>query len=205
MFSRRTSTVVTLVVVALVAVALVASALPVFAAPAAALPAHAQLVSTDPEDGASVGTLEQVTLTFSEEVNDRFLQVRVEGPDGDETDGAPRVEGTSVEQQLVTDLPAGEHTVTYRVVSVDGHPVSGSLSFTTTEAPARPSGTPSSSPTSSPATTSASPSPSSSSEPPSASASSEPGWLVPALGVLVLLLLVAGVALALHRRRSARG
>ena len=55
-------------------------------------------------------------------------------------------------QALAADLPAGEHTVTYRVVSTDGHPVSGTVTFTTTAAPASasPSATATATPTPSP-------------------------------------------------------
>ncbi|MGG5259375.1 copper resistance CopC family protein [Phycicoccus avicenniae] len=134
MFSRRTSTVVTVIVVALVTIGLVASALPVFASQAAALPMHAQLVKSSPADGATLTTTPTVTLTFSEEVNEQFLQVRVRGPVRAEADGEPVVDGRTVTQALVPDLVAGKHVVSYRVVSVDGHPISGTVTFTTTEA-----------------------------------------------------------------------
>ena len=45
-------------------------------------------------------------------------------------------------QALAADLPAGEHIVTYRVVSTDGHPVSGTVTFTSTAAPASASPSP---------------------------------------------------------------
>ncbi len=196
MFSRKASVTVTLLVVLLVTLGLVASALPVFAAGPAALPLHAQLVSTAPEDGASVQTAEQVTMTFSEDINPEFLQVRVQGPGADEADGAPEVDGTVVTQPLAADLPAGEHEVTFRVVSVDGHPVSGSFSFTTTVAGAgaTPSATPTPTPTATPTDTpspTATPSPSPSTVDATPTSSGAPGWLVP-VGLAVLVVLLAG-------------
>ena len=205
MFSRRTTRVVTLVLVALVTVALVATALPVFAHPAAALPAHAQLASTTPKDGATLDTTEQVSLTFSENIDGRFLKLAVEGPDGDEAAGDPTVEDGKITQPLVADLPAGEHTVTYRVVSVDGHPVSGSFTFTTTQGPASASPTPTQSASPTPTATSATPSvtPTPTPSPSTAPTATTEGssWTLPAL-LVALVVLVGLAALGLSRRRS---
>ncbi|WP_404352948.1 copper resistance protein CopC [Phycicoccus jejuensis] len=203
MFSRKASVVVTVLLVALVTIGLVASALPTFASSASALPMHAQLLKTSPEDGASVETADAVTMTFSEDVNEEFLQVKVEGPGGDEADGAPTVDGSTVTQALPDDLPAGEHEVTYRVVSVDGHPVSGSLTFTTTQEAASAAPTPSTSPTGSasssatPAGT-ASPSPSATDVAAGETSSGGAGWFLP-VGLVVLLLLLVGGGVLLAR------
>ncbi|MBR7742908.1 copper resistance protein CopC [Phycicoccus sp. BSK3Z-2] len=211
MFTRRMSTAVAVVVVAAVILALVASFLPALAAPRpAALPAHAQLLGSSPQDGASVDTADEVVLSFNEEVGEDFLQVVVEGPDGDEADGAARVDGRDVVQPLAADLPAGEHTVTYRVVSVDGHPVSGSVTFTTTQEPETAEPTPSAEPS-----TSAAPSPSASAEPTpeatattspdteetAATSSGTPAWLIVSLLVLALAL-VAVTGLVVRRARD---
>ncbi len=176
------------------------------AAPAgASLVAHAQLVSTTPADGETVETVDAVTLTFSEDVSSQFLQVRVEGPGGDEADGNPVTDGRDVVQALPADLPAGEHRVTYRVVSVDGHPVSGTFSFTTTGTSA--STPPPSAATSDPPETSAAPAvtqratPTPSADPSSAPAETAPGWAVPVLAGLVVLPVLAGAWLLLRRRR----
>ncbi|NHA67508.1 copper resistance CopC family protein [Phycicoccus flavus] len=208
MFSRRTTAVITALLVALVTVALVVSAVPVFAHPAAALPAHAQLTGTAPRDGSTVRTAQEVRLTFSEDVNPRFLQVTVEGPDGDETDGDATTDGGQVRQALVDDLPAGEHTVTYRVVSVDGHPVSGTFSFSTTATPrsASPTASPSTSadPTATPTPTGPSAEPSPATAPTAEVQGSS--WTLPlALVGLVAVVLVAVVLLARRRVRGGDG
>ena len=159
MLSRRLATVVTLVVVVAFVVVAVA---PAFAATPASLALHARLVGSTPRDGSSVDTAQEVTLAFDEDVDPTFVKVAVQGPDGSETAGSPRVSGREVTQALATDLPAGAHVVTFRVVSTDGHPVSGTLTFTTTAAPTRsPEPTASASSTAS-SSASAAPSPSAS-------------------------------------------
>jgi len=205
MQSRRFATVVTIVIiVAFVVVAVApafasASALP--GAPAS-LVLHSRLLGSSPQDGSSVASASRVVLTFNEDVNPDFVKVAVKGPDGLEVRGAPTVEGVEVTQDLVEDLPAGTHAVTYRVVSTDGHPVSGTVTFTTTRAPASASPTPSPSP--SPSGTPldngsvvASPAPSST----PASADSGSGslpWLV--VGVIAVL-----VALGIGAARRSNG
>ncbi|MBM6404294.1 copper resistance protein CopC [Phycicoccus sp. CSK15P-2] len=210
MFTRRMSVAVTVVIVALVTLGLVASALPGFAAPSA-LPGHARLLGTTPEDGASVESADEVVLSFSEEVDATFLQVRVEGPGGDEADGDPGADGRDVVQPLVADLPAGEHTVTYRVVSVDGHPVSGSMSFTTTASPAEASPTATPSASASPTATAGTASTPTATTPsvaaaPTASDDSGgvPTWVLVGLPLLLLLVLVGG-GLAMARGRKEPG
>ncbi len=195
------SAAVTILLVALVSLSLLASALPVFAGPAA-LPVHARLVSTTPAAGSTVATATEVVLTFSETVNETFVEVRVDGPAGDEADGEPTVAGTAVTQALAADLPAGEHTVTYRIVSVDGHPVSGTLSFTTTDEAATPTptGTPTPSvPTVAPSASNAAPAPSPATAP--TAAAGTPGWVLPAAFLTLVALLATGGALLARTRR----
>ncbi|GAA4408197.1 hypothetical protein GCM10023168_25200 [Fodinibacter luteus] len=214
--SRRLSAVVTVVV--LLALVVVAVA-PAFATPAAGpagtaggLALHARLVGSAPADGSTVDTATQVALEFNEEVNPDFVAVRVAGPDGAEADGSPVVDGRTVTQALAAELPAGAHTVTYRVVSADGHPISGSLTFTTTAGPSvttQPSDPASATP--SPSTgdeastaPSASPTPQGSSTPVSTEGSDGLSpWLIAAVAaVLAVLALTVGRRL---RSRPAGG
>ena len=92
--------------------------------------AHDVLVGSSPEDGATVTKApDVVTLTFNNAIQDRFAQVAV--LDEAETpvhDGEAEVSGPTV-TQAVGDLPDGAYTVSYRIISSDGHPVSGELSF----------------------------------------------------------------------------
>lgn len=123
--SSRVRTVIIVVIALFVVAAMVA--------PAAL--AHAQLLSSDPEDGATLPTADQVVLTFNEDVNPDFVQIVVTGPEGSLTLDPAVVEGAVVTQPM-TPLSTGVHTLTYRVVSADGHPVSGAIGFTLTDVPA---------------------------------------------------------------------
>lgn len=111
----------------LVAMAVLALAVPLlWAAPASA---HAGLVSSTPENGARLDTLPaEVSLTFNEEISEPAYVV-VTAPDGSrESGGDPEVSGDTVTQQLTGDQE-GTYIAAYRVVSEDGHPVTGRVEF----------------------------------------------------------------------------
>jgi len=111
------------------AVAFALGALVATSAPAAA---HAELESADPADGSTVSTAPRsVTLTFGEELQSAGRALVVTGPDGARVDdGKAMASGVVLSVDLVPLSTPGRYTVTYRVVSADGHPVSGELSFT---------------------------------------------------------------------------
>ncbi|MEW1954544.1 copper resistance CopC family protein [Terrabacter sp. NPDC080008] len=97
--------------------------------PAAAV-AHDVLERTDPAEGTSITHLPpQVTLTFAEPPLQIGAQVVVTGPSGPVSSGAPTVRDRDVTQALSPSAPGGDYTVSYRVTSDDGHPVTGSFSF----------------------------------------------------------------------------
>lgn len=94
--------------------------------------AHASLVRTDPADGSRITTAPgEVSLTFSENVGTGF--VAVTAPNGAEVKTS---NVRTVDQVLTADLARsdqrGRYTVAYRIVSADGHPISGEITFTTT-------------------------------------------------------------------------
>lgn len=93
--------------------------------------AHAQLVDSDPADGAALteppGT---VTLTFSEELDAPSTDFAVTTDDGIAVPVTSRVSGPVAELTVALPEP-GRYTVSYRLVSVDGHPVEGTIGFTT--------------------------------------------------------------------------
>lgn len=118
--------------------------------------AHAALKSVSPKDGSTVTTAPtQVVLTFDEAIGTSFATVTVAGPAGAVTRGRPVVDGVTVTQALASDLPNGTFTVSFHVVSEDGHPVSEKTNFTVAAiaSPTTPSGTTTSSATPSPTTT----------------------------------------------------
>jgi methionine-rich copper-binding protein CopC len=99
--------------------------------------AHDVLTDSTPADGASVAVgPSEVTLTFNAPVQFGANRLTVTGPDGQQwqrTDNAT-VNGDTVSTPVAPLGPAGEYTVGYRVISADGHPVSGEVTFTLTKA-----------------------------------------------------------------------
>ncbi|MCO1658000.1 copper resistance CopC family protein [Pseudonocardia humida] len=98
--------------------------------------AHTRLESSDPADGSSVDAAPQrVSLTFNESVPAEFSQVTVVGPDGTNYQTGTVTSADGVVSTAVLPLgPAGRYEIGYRVVSDDGHPVTGSVAFTLTAA-----------------------------------------------------------------------
>jgi methionine-rich copper-binding protein CopC len=98
--------------------------------------AHNVLVSSDPADGATLDSApESVTLTFDQSVQDVGNQIAVTGPEGGQwTDGDVQVRGNIVTVGLRPLGPAGEYTIGYRILSADGHPVQGEVTFTMSQA-----------------------------------------------------------------------
>ena len=123
--------------------AVVLALLGLVAAPAAAS-AHARLEGTSPERGATVAREPaQVVFRFDEPVEASFGAVRVFDARGARVDdgrlvrsgGDQRLAGTA----LRSGLADGTYTATYRVISADGHPVSGGFTFSIGHAGAAPS------------------------------------------------------------------
>jgi copper transport protein len=103
------------------------------AAPAAAR-AHAFLQSTSPASGAVLKQAPaRVSLTFDEKVYVKLGFLRVFGPDGTRVDaGTIRYgpgDGSVVTVALRGELDRGTYAVGWRVVSDDGHPISGAFAF----------------------------------------------------------------------------
>lgn len=168
------------------------------AAPASA---HAVPVKITPAADAQLTTAPtEVVLEFDEPVGATFATVVVTAAAGiTVARGKPTVLGTKVTQQLSPGLASGGYRVAFRVVSDDGHPVSGESTFSLRLTP----GT-------SPATSAGIPAVSASAPPPSSSLAvagasakePKPGqgdwlsrFLLPIAGALGLLVIGAGVLL----------
>lgn len=111
------------------AVAVVVTVL-VVAAPAAS--AHAVLLRTDPSPQTTVKNAPTtVKLVFSEPVEVSFGAVRVFDVDATRVDtgSISRAQGNREVSVPVRPLKDGTYTVTWRVVSADGHPVHGGFTF----------------------------------------------------------------------------
>lgn len=99
--------------------------------------AHADLRSSDPEDGAVLSSApEAVTFTFSEEILAQGNAVTLTVVDGGQRlpVDPPRVGGDTVTVSWPDRSPAGDFRVAYRVVSADGHPIEGRITLTVEEA-----------------------------------------------------------------------
>jgi methionine-rich copper-binding protein CopC len=101
--------------------------------------AHNVLVSSDPLAGSSVDAGPPVvSLTFDQPVNGGpgLNAITVTSPDGGHWEGVgePAVKDNVVSLPLRPLGPAGEYTVSYRILSADGHPVADSLKFTLAKA-----------------------------------------------------------------------
>ena len=90
--------------------------------------AHAQLVAAEPAAGAVVAAMpSEVVLRFNEPV--AALSVRWFPPAGAPIDVAPRIDGDALRVPVPAGLGVGTHTLSWRVVSADGHPLGASHAF----------------------------------------------------------------------------
>ncbi|WP_420370437.1 copper resistance CopC family protein [Curtobacterium sp. L1-20] len=175
----------------------------VVASPASA---HAGLTASDPAEGASVpDDLQRVTLTFTEAPLaglDAGLRIEVRDASGtDESSGEVVVRDATMSKAV--DLSAGPHTLLWRYVSPDGHPIDGQVAFTVrAAAPVTPSTSASAVPTPSAPSSAAATAPTTSSHagmPGHGSPSGAVPWVV---GGVVVVLLGAAAAVVVRRRRA---
>jgi methionine-rich copper-binding protein CopC len=105
--------------------------------------AHAQLVSADPIKDAALATAPTaVTLTFSERLNPDFTTIVISDAAKQRVPAsAPTTDTVAGSVALTQPLSNGPYLVAYRVVSVDGHTVQGSYTFTVND-PAQPAAAP---------------------------------------------------------------
>ena len=95
---------------------------------------HAGLAFSNPEDGATLDVApEEVVLTFTEELLTDLVEISVlDAQDNPvvvtEVPQTPPP-GTDVKVPWPADLPPGDYSVAFRVVSADGHPVTGRVTF----------------------------------------------------------------------------
>lgn len=178
-------------------------------APAAS--AHDELTGTTPKNGATVKSApSSLELTFAEKPLAVGNQISVKAPDGSTSKATPKVDGSTVSAPFAGHGD-GAYTVTWRVVSSDGHPISGSYTFTLkggTASTAAPStaasssgGAASPSPRATATTTFDSPAPSPAAEA-HQDADGSAAWSVIAAVAGVVVVVGTGVALMARRRRG---
>ncbi|MGY8635457.1 CopD family protein [Bradyrhizobium sp. 14AA] len=90
--------------------------------------AHAELVSAEPADGVLLASSPtKLWLTFSEPVKALRLQLKL--PSGEVLSLAPNVSGKTLVVDEPGSVSVGTHLLSWRVVSEDGHPISGTILF----------------------------------------------------------------------------
>jgi copper transport protein len=91
--------------------------------------AHASLASSEPRDGAVLAKAPgKVALHFSENVTAGAVHL-IDAAGSLRRDAIVEAGGEAITLTLPPDLPKGTQIVSYRVISQDGHPVSGSVTF----------------------------------------------------------------------------
>jgi len=167
--------------------ALALSTLAVLSPIAPSASAHDELVSTTPAQGEHLADPPpEVSMVFSDkliEVGAVILVVDEKGKNW--VDGDVRLDGATATAPLDPTLPDGNYQVRWRVVSTDGHPISGTFDFSTGTATARPPATPSDEPGA-----------------PGASDSGLPLLAVGAIGAALGLAVLAAVLLLLRRHKK---
>jgi methionine-rich copper-binding protein CopC len=171
-----------------------------------AAPAHAHdaLASTSPSEGTTVTTNPgKVSITLTNAPDTKLPGsniIKVTAPDGHVVStGELTVDGATLSTAADIDHP-GKHTVDWRAVSADGHPIEGTFSFTYAGDDDHASSSPAA--TTSPATA---PSPSAAATeeataaPAGESGSGETGLLI---GAGVVILVLAGIVVYLLTRRN---
>ncbi|MFC4069911.1 copper resistance CopC/CopD family protein [Actinoplanes subglobosus] len=92
--------------------------------------AHATLVGTDPAQGAVLATApNRILLTFDETVRGVPDGVQIFDARGELVEARTTVTGAALTVDLAGQLGTGTTVLTWRVVSDDGHPISGALTF----------------------------------------------------------------------------
>lgn len=184
----------------LAAVALIATA-----SPAAA---HDELIGSTPAADSTVEVLPaELVLSFSAVIatDPGASEVQVTDAAGAQLAGEPVADGTTLTVPLDGE-GSGAITVLWKVVSSDGHPISGQFVFTANAAPApTPTETPSASPTATPSpSATAEPSPTTEPSAPPADADSMFGDVWPWVIGLIVFAAVGGAVLYLLVSRARR-
>jgi methionine-rich copper-binding protein CopC len=165
---------------------------------AAPAQAHTTLTWSDPGKGSTMtASPAQVRLTFADPV--RFPAVVVtDAKGGHHEEGKPSAVDNHVVEQVSGVLPPGVYTVGWRVVSEDGHPVTGKFTFTMKDEASSSSG-----PASSAAPSGSSAARTGGQNTAQPTKTSSAGWWW--IGLAILVVAIGAGAVALLRRRGGSG
>ena len=178
------------------------AALSLVGAPTAS--AHTELLWSTPDDGSVLSSVPtEVVLTFVDELLEASVKVAITDESGTVVaKDVAQADGADVTVSWPADLPPGTYSVNYRVVSADGHPVSGSVSFSYTGAAASPSASASPAAATATAVPTASPSPTPT---PTAAVATQAGLPVLPIALGLLAILASGIVLTFAVRRRTAG
>jgi copper transport protein len=103
----------------------------VLISPASPASAHAALLQSEPASGSVLAeSPAEVVLTFSEPVRIVPNRIHIFGPTGLKVEsGKPTTEGVRLHIPMKKSTDRGTYLISYRVISADSHPVSGSIPF----------------------------------------------------------------------------
>ncbi len=103
----------------------------VLSSPASPASAHAVLQSSNPADGAVVDVAPtEISLKFDETVQARADAIKMFNADAKVIPlGTAKVLDSVVTADLPAGLPDGSYVVSWRVISLDGHPVTGAFTY----------------------------------------------------------------------------
>ncbi|TFC91111.1 copper resistance protein CopC [Cryobacterium sp. TMT3-29-2] len=118
-------------------------ALSVLSPVAPAANAHDSVLLTEPADGEQVDPAPtEIAITFTDAILELGAIVMVVDDDQKNwAEGDMRLEGSQATQPVAAELPDGAYDVRWRVVSADGHPVSGAFAFTVGDVEPEPAAT----------------------------------------------------------------
>ncbi|WP_127586391.1 copper resistance CopC family protein [Paenibacillus koleovorans] len=176
--------------------------------------AHTNVSSSAPAaNQTETNPIKEITLTFNTDIEPLSSVEILNEQGGKLTPTTVQVASPLIKAQFEAALPNGKYSVNWKIVGKDGHPVSGSYTFSVQlpqpTATLAPSSSPSSSPTATASATptvspAVSPAPSSASTPTPEAADADSGpstnWTVMLIGVVVVLLM----ALVQRLRRKKR-
>jgi copper resistance protein C len=108
-------------------IALCSGLLLLLSAPAAL--AHDALKSSSPAKDAKVSSLETIKLEFTSKVQVPVVVLRTKGGESVKLAKA-EVDERTVTAEVTEPLPSGAYVIGWRVVSSDGHPITGEIPFT---------------------------------------------------------------------------
>ncbi|MBF4994028.1 copper resistance protein CopC [Arthrobacter gandavensis] len=172
-----------------------------------AAPAHAhdELVSSNPADGAVLDAApSEIELVFSSELMDLGNQVIVEDSAGNNVAESEPVLTRETLTLAVPALDAGDYNVNWRAVSSDGHPITGTFSFTVNASEGAETAAPETA-AASPAASEAAAAETASPEAATASDGTSfgpMGWVLTAAGVVVVAVLVYVIVTLTRKRRG---